>query len=292
MHVAIIACLYGMLAISLNLQFGFGGLANFGQMILFACGAYGAGIAFLLGWGALWGLASGLVCAVAAGIALASLGRNLAADYWGIATLATAEAARIVVTNMEWVTGGAQGIGGLPPLFAGLPRSLQGTATLGLCALILIAAWIVCHALTSSRYGLGLKLMREEPQLAQSLGYNLGSLRRSVMTLGALIAGAAGFLFAHYVGFVGPDQFVSSETFLIWTMVMMGGLGNHIGAIVGAVVLQCLFAFVPFVKDAMDLPSQYVAAMRLVLVGGGLLAFLLFRPQGIFSERVGKPTHG
>jgi branched-chain amino acid transport system permease protein len=292
LHIGIMACLYGLLAISLNLQFGFGGLANFGQMIFFACGAYGAGIALLYGWGTIAGYGFGLLATMIVGAGMASIGRSLSADYWGIATLATAEAARILIMNAESVTGGAQGIGGLPPLFAGVPRSMQGGATLLLCVAILAATWAGCRLLTTSRYGLGLKLMREEPQLARSLGYDLGALRRQIMIVSGAIASTAGFLFAHYVGFVGPDQFVGAETFLIWTMIIVGGLGNHLGAIAGAVLLQSLFAFVPFVKHALDLPSQYVAAMRLVLVGGGLLVFLMYRPAGLLPERIGKPAHG
>ena len=75
-------------------------------------------------------------------------------------------------------------------------------------------------------------------------------------------------------------------------MVIIGGSGNHLGAIVGAILMQFLFAFVPFVKDALGLPSEYVAAMRLTLVGGGLLAFLMGRTQGLIPERVGEKRNG
>ena len=291
-HVAIMACLYGLLSLSLNLQVGFAGLVNFGQIILFGCGTYGASIAFSYQLGPVAGIALGVVFAIVVAVVFARLGRNLGADYWGIATLAVAEVLRILANNEAWLTGGAQGVGGIPMIFGDMPRPMGPLMTLGLCLLLLLGAWWLCNRLTTSRYGLALKLMREEPQLAASLGYDLASLKTQTLIVAAGMAAAAGFVFAHYVTFVGPDQLVSSETFLIWAMVIIGGSGNHLGAIVGAMLMQFLFAFVPFVKDALGLPSEYVAAMRLMLVGGGLLAFLMWRTQGLIPERVGEKQHG
>ncbi|WP_378941558.1 branched-chain amino acid ABC transporter permease [Mesorhizobium sp. ANAO-SY3R2] len=291
-HVAIMACLYGLLSLSLDLQVGFAGLVNFGQVILFGCGTYGAAIAFSHQLGPVAGIALGIVFAVVVAAAFARLGRNLGADYWGIATLAVAEVLRILANNEAWLTGGAQGVSGIPLLFGDMPRPMGPLMTLGLCVLLLLAAWWLCQRLTTSRYGLALKLMREEPQLAASLGYDLAALKTQTLMVAAVLAAASGFVFAHYVTFVGPDQLVSSETFLIWAMVIIGGSGNHLGAIVGAILMQFLFAFVPFVKDALGLPSEYVAAMRLTLVGGGLLAFLMGRTQGLIPERIGGKQNG
>ncbi|HWK68950.1 MAG TPA: branched-chain amino acid ABC transporter permease [Rhizobiaceae bacterium] len=291
-HVAIMACLYGLLALSLNLQVGFAGLVNFGQIILFGCGTYGASIAFSNQFGPFGGILLGVVFALVVAMAFARLGRNLGADYWGIATLAVAEVLRILANNEAWLTGGAQGVGGIPLIFGNMPRPAGPLMTLGLCLALLLVAWWLCNRVTTSRYGLALKLMREEPQLAASLGYDIGALKTQTLMVAAVMAAASGFVFAHYVTFVGPDQLVSSETFLIWAMVIIGGSGNHLGAIVGAVLMQFLFAFVPFVKDAFDLPSEYVAAMRLTLVGAGLLAFLMWRTQGLVPERIGEKRNG
>jgi branched-chain amino acid transport system permease protein len=287
LHVAIMACLYGMLALSLNLQVGFAGLINFGQIVLFGAGAYGAALAFANGFGPVAGLALGVAFSTAIAVAFAQLGRNLGADYWGIATLAVAEVLRILITNEVDLTGGAQGIAGIPLIFGDWPRPAGPLMTLGLCVAILLAAWWFCNRLTESRFGLALKLIREEPMLALSLGYDLNVARTATLVVAGAMAALSGFVFAHYVTFVGPDQLVAAETFLIWAMVIIGGSGNHLGAIVGAILMQFLFAFVPFVKDALGAPAEYVAAMRLTLVGGGLLAFLMWRTQGLVPERVG-----
>lgn len=291
LHVITMVAIYGLLALSLNFQLGFGGLVNFGQIALFGCGAYGTGIAFMHQFGPLAGILLG--CAFVSMLALffARLGRSLGADYWGIATLSIGEILRTVATNEDWLTGGAQGIGGIPHLFSGLARGTSQMLMLALILLVLAASWFALHRVTESKFGLSLRLLREEPQLAASLGYDLDGLRRRIMLVGAIPAALAGSLFAHYISFVGPDQMFSSETFVIWTMVIIGGMGNHAGAIIGAILIQTLFAMVPFAKDWIGLSSEYVAALRLLLIGGGLLGFLLWRPQGLIPERVGA-LHG
>ena len=190
------------------------------------------------------------------------------------------------------MTGGAQGISGLPPLFTAADRRSAALMTLAVClALLGLTLWF-CQRLSKSRYGLALKVLREEPELARALGYSPTALRTQILLISGAIAALGGTVFAHYVSFVGPDQLVASETFLIWAMVVVGGVGNNFGVILGAFLLQFLFAFVPFAKDLLGLSSDYVAALRLVLVGGGLLAFMLWRPRGLEPERVGGVIRG
>lgn len=286
-HVTILACLYSLVALSLNLQSGFGGLMNFGQIALFGCGTYGAGIAYKYDLGFASGIVIAAGFAVCVGWAFAAIGRNLQEDYWGMATLALAEVIRIIVNNEGWFTGGAQGISAVSPLFPSLAGRMQQVAILWSCVAFLAVAYFLCRWLTDGRYGLGLKVSREEPQLALSLGYDVAALRRECMILSGLVAASAGFVFAHYISFVAPEQLVSSETFLIWAMVIIGGIGNHRGAIVGAFLLQFIFSFIPFFKDLVGLPTEFVAAARLAMIGGGLIAFMLWRQSGLVPERIG-----
>ena len=290
-HVTIMAGIFSLLALSLNLQVGFGGLMNFGQIALFGCGTYGAALAFEHDLGMVSGLLFGLLAAAVGGWVVASIGRNLQGGYWGIVTLALAEVLRLIATNEDRLTGGAQGISGIPPFFTALEGRPQQLAILALVLGCVLLAWFLCDRLTGGRYGLGLKIMREEPQLSAALGYDIIALKRQSMVLGGLIAAVSGFLFAHYVSFVGPDQLGTSETFLIWAMVVIGGLGNNAGAILGAFLLQFTFAFVPFVKDLTGLPTEFVAATRLCLIGGGLVAFILWRQAGLIPEKTGRSRH-
>lgn len=290
-HVCIMASLYSVVALSLNLQVGLSGLVNFGQIILFGAGAYGAALAFTTHLGIGAALVAGVGLATVIALIFARLGRDLGGDYWGIATLAVAEACRILLRESDGPTGGAQGISGLTPLYGSLDRRTAALATLATCLVLLAVVFWLCQRLSRSHYGLSLKILREEPQLAESLGYSPVALRTQILMLSGAVAAIGGVVFAHYVSFVGPDQLVASETFLIWAMVVVGGVGNNLGVVVGAFLLQFLFAFVPFAKDLLGLSSDYVAAMRLVLVGGGLLTFLMWRPQGLIPERIGAPKH-
>ncbi len=285
-HVASISCIYAILALSLNLQAGFAGLMNFGLVAMFGCGVYGAGLVHRFGLPAAASLPLAWCMAVLLGLFFARIGRKLSSDYWGIATLSIAEIVRIFATNLDGVTGGAQGIAGLPTLFADL-RPWDGFARLVLFFGLLLFIWWLCERLMRSNFGLGVKLMREEPQFARALGYDIDGMRSIIMVITSMIAALAGVLYAHYLSFVGPELLVAPETFLIWSMIIVGGIANNKGAIAGAFAMQFMMAYVPFVKDYFALPSDFVAAARLLLTGGIILAFLLLRPQGIFPERIG-----
>lgn len=112
--------IFALMALGLNLQAGLAGLLNFGHIAFAGIGAYGTGIAVHIGWHPGLGAAAGVAVAMALGWCVARLGKQLAADYWGIATLAIAEIIRTVATNELWLTNGAQGISGIPALFGGL----------------------------------------------------------------------------------------------------------------------------------------------------------------------------
>lgn len=291
-HIATTIALYGLLAVSLNFQAGYAGLINFGQVIFFGCGAYGLGLmastSHALGSGLLLALCLGF----AAAVMLAYLGRRISADYWGIATLAVAEIFRTIATNEDWLTGGAQGIAGLPTPFGVIQRPYDRIAMLLLAWSLLAVTILILIRLTRSPFGRALRLLREEPNLAAALGHDVQKLKQKALIIASLPAVLGGFLFAGYFTFVGPDQLYASETFLYWSMIIIGGLGNNLGAVTGAGVVLILYATVPFLKDWLDISSDAVGALRLAMVGAALLAFLMWRPSGLLPERLVRPPHG
>ncbi|UZT80236.1 branched-chain amino acid ABC transporter permease [Ectopseudomonas chengduensis] len=281
-----IASIYGLMALGLNLQAGYSGLLNFGHIAFAGIGAYATGIAIQAGHSPLTGLACGIALAMALGWGIARLGRQLAADYWGIATLAVAEILRVVATNEGWLTGGAQGIGAIPALFNGLPQPWNALAFLALVLTVLIVAALLCQRLGDGRFGRALRLMREEPQLAACMGYNLGSLKSRAIMSGAALTALAGSLYAHFMSFVGPDYMLAAETFLLWTMLMIGGLGNIRGVLLGVFLVQAAYLLVPFAKDYIGFSSELAGALRLGLIGAILLGCLLWRSEGLLPEKV------
>lgn len=290
LHVATLSCIYALLALGLNLQAGFAGLLNFGFVAFAGVGAYVSAIASSHGYPVPLGMLAGVVVAMVVGYVMARLGRNLASDYWAIATLAVAELIRTVALNENWLTGGAQGISGVPAIF-GSAAGVQYDLSFFLLALAMVViAFSVCTRLTRGRFGRAIRLMREEPALATSLGYQLVPLKVKATVTSAAIASVGGSLLAHYMSFVGPDYMLSSETFLVWTMVMIGGLGNNVGVVLGALLVEAIYSAVPFVKDYLDISSDIAGAVRLGTIGVVLLVCLLARPGGLLPEKIRSAT--
>ncbi|MBS0466948.1 MAG: branched-chain amino acid ABC transporter permease [Proteobacteria bacterium] len=283
-----VAGIYGLMALGLNLQAGVAGLLNFGHIAFAGMGAYGTAIAYAAGWPPLTGAAGGVLAAMALGWCMARLGSQLAADYWGIATLAIAEILRTIATNEDWLTGGANGIPGIPSLFDSWGRPWSALGFLILVLVVLAAFALLARRLANGRFGRALRLMREEPQLAVCMGYNLRRLKSNAIMTGAAVTALAGSLYAQYMSFAGPDYMLSAETFLLWTMLMIGGLGNTAGVLAGVVLVQAAYALVPFAKDYLHFSTDLAGALRLGLIGAILLGCLLWRTQGLIPEKLRK----
>ncbi|ABM60170.1 branched-chain amino acid ABC transporter permease [Verminephrobacter eiseniae] len=278
--------IYAIMALGLNIQAGYGGLLNFGHIAFAGIGAYATGIAHARGWPVPAGMALGMALATALGWCIGRLGRRLAADYWGIATLAVAEILRTVALNEDWLTGGANGISAIPGLFENQPRPwnelLFMALVLGLVALL---AWLSAR-LGDGRFGRAIRLMREQPQLAACMGYDLQSLKTRTVMSGAAVTALAGSLYALQMNFAGPEFLLAAETFVLWTMLMVGGIGRTAGVLLGVVLLQAVHAFVPFAKDMLGFDSDRAGALRLGMIGLILLACLLLRREGLLPEKL------
>jgi branched-chain amino acid transport system permease protein len=288
LHIVSIAGIYALIAVGLNMQSGYAGLLNFGHIAFVGIGAYAVGLGIHFGISLAVTIPAGIVLATLLALLMAALGGKLAADYWGIATLAIAEIIRTIAFNEDELTGGPQGISGIVmPIETGNPRMDNLLFAAFILLALGLAAWI-SHRMASGRFGRSLRLMREQPQLASCLGYSLSSLKQRVMMISAALTALAGCLLAYYTGYVSPDYLVSSETFVIWSMVMIGGLGNIYGVVAGALAVQCLYSFIPFAKDIFQINSDIAGALRLGSVGVILLACLLGRPGGLLPERLRK----
>jgi branched-chain amino acid transport system permease protein len=287
-HAVSVAAIYALVAVSLNIQAGYAGLLNLGHIAFVGVGAYAVGIAHHLQWHPSLGWAMGVGAAALLGFFMSRLGRNLGADYWGIATLAVAEIVRTVALNEDWLTGGAQGISGVTPLWSSLDAGSARWAFLATVLLVLALAMGLSSRLGAGRFGRALRLLREEPSLATSMGYDLVALKSKATVSSAMLAAVAGAFLGHYISYVGPDFMLASETFLIWTMLMIGGLGHVGGVVLGAFLVQAIYASMPFAKDWLGIGSDVAGAVRLGLIGCLLLACLLWRKDGLVPETLRK----
>jgi branched-chain amino acid transport system permease protein len=324
---AITACLYGVLTLGLNVQWGLTGLFNIGVAAFFAVGAFtsalitkamptglaaeytkqlfGLNLPFLVGV-----LGAAVVCGVIAlGIGLLTL--RLREDYLAIATIGISESLRLVFQNERWLANGPQPLSGIPkPLFclvddppcAWLPNFLKDLVApldsrdydailLIFLALALVAIFFLLQIVARSPWGRVLRAIREDEAAAAMCGKNVFAFKIQAFVLGACVMGIGGALFTASVSTIDFGLFhPMSYTFLVWVMLMAGGSGNHKGAVFGAFAIWAIWMGTTFLSDAL-VPFQFktqVFYVRYLLVGGLLLAILLFRPQGVLPEEKGQ----
>lgn len=286
LYAVTVAAIYGLATLSLNLQVGVSGLLNFGQVAFFGVGAYATGIVALHGGSWLLGIAAGIVVASLLGLAIGRLGRTLAADYWAIVTLALAECIRLIANNQSDLTGGPQGISGIPGPFPALSGESLAIAWLVLAVGVTAAAYVVSRTLTNMQFGRVMRLIREEPLQAQSLGHDVTRMKMKLLAVAAPMAATGGSLYTLYLSYIGPNQLMPVETFLVFTMLIAGGVGNHRGALFGALLVNLIYLGSRFLKDFLPIPDQSAGSIRVLIVGLLITAFLLIKPDGLMPERL------
>ena len=292
-YLSIMTGIYGILSLSLNLQYGFTGLANFGHVAFFCLGAYTSTILVVLVKGPfILGLLGGMVAAGLFGFLISIPTANLKEDYWAIATLAAAEIVRLFFLNEDWIFGrgpyhgGAFGIGGIPrPLQSWFSATTYPFFYLCIVILCLVLTYFTVRFLTNSPFGRVLKAMREGDDLPLAMGKDVSKFRMKAMALGGAMGGLAGSLVAHFWSFIDPYQFMPIETFVVWAMVVVGGKGNNIGALVGAVIIQFFYISTLFLKDFIPIDAQVLASLRMVVIGVLIVLIMLFMKEGLIKEK-------
>jgi branched-chain amino acid transport system permease protein len=285
-------CIYGILALSLNLQYGFAGLVNLGHVVFFMLGAYVSAIlVMIVGLPFGVGVIGGILAAALFGGIMALPTAHLQQDYWAISSLAAAEIVRIFFLNTELdgpYVGASFGISGIPqPLRDAFDSpAAYGWFYFSMSALALAACLLAVRWLTGTPFGRALKAIREGDEVPLALGKDPRSLRIRVMIAGGALGGLAGALFAHFNAFIDPRYFLPLETFIIWAMVILGGAGNHVGALVGAVIVQALYNSTRFVAEQLDfIDAQLVASLRMIVIGLLITAVILYMPRGLLPEK-------
>jgi ABC-type branched-subunit amino acid transport system permease subunit len=292
-YLSIMTGIYGILSLSLNLQYGFTGLANFGHVAFFCLGAYTSTLIVVLAKGPfILGLLGGIIAAGLFGWLISIPTANLKEDYWAIVTLAAAEIVRLFFLNEDWIFGkgpyhgGAFGIGGIPrPLQSWFSATTYSFFYLCIVIFFLALTYFVIRLLTNSPFGRVLKAMREGDDLPLAMGKDVRKFRMRAMALGGGMGGLAGSLVAHFWSFIDPYQFMPIETFVVWAMVVVGGKGNNMGALVGAVIIQFFYISTRFLKDFIPIDAQVLASLRMVLIGVLIVLVMLFMKEGLLKEK-------
>jgi branched-chain amino acid transport system permease protein len=285
--VGIVALIYMLLTIGLNLQYGYTGLINFGVVAFFAIGAYTSALLTLHGWWLVpaFVVATVLGAVVAYPIGLLSL--RLSDEYLAVVTLGFSEVVRIVIQQEEWLTRGVQGLPGIPRMFASM--GVGGYADVAILAVLVAcnvgAIGLMLH-LVRSPYGRLIQAIRDDEVAVEAMGKDPRRLKVQVFMLGAGVAGLAGAFYAHFITYLSPDQFLPLVTFYVWIAMIIGGTGRTTGAVAGSLLLLVFLEGSRFARDFVPGVSEVqMASVRLALVGLALILFTLYRPQGIMGSR-------
>lgn len=283
--------IFGLLAISLNLEAGYTRLMNFGKVAFFAVGAYVSALLTVSGAPFLVGLAGGMLVAGLLGLLIAIPTLKLREDYLAITTIAAAEIVRLVLLNEKSYGLGPMGIRGIPsPLSGFFGASSYPLFYMTLVWACLIVWLLVSQRIISSPFGRILRAIREDEVATEALGKDVFLFKTKSLVLGSCMAGAAGSLFAHYTSFVSPDMFMPLLTFSVWTMLIVGGTANNYGAILGAFLIQMFERSTRILKDLVDMPTGAQVNLRWIVIGLLMVIFLMYKPQGVLGERKGKVT--
>ena len=305
---AIMAGIYGVFALGLNVHWGFTGLFNIGIAGFFALGAYTsallttpppelalvedfkfggnwAGTGFLdLGFD-LWFFLAIAAAAMACGAIALVIGYvtlRLRDDYLAIATLGIAETVRLVFLNEKWVANGSKGLYRIPEFLSGLVQPENYDYLYLPVVLIFLAfVFLAVERVVNSPWGRVLRAIREDETAAAASGKDVFRFKLQAFILGAVIMGIGGALFAHHVRFLAPITFDPLlATFVIWAMLMVGGSGNNLGAVLGAFIVWGIWTGTQFLPGPLADPD-----FRFFMIGVLIVAVILLRPGGILGER-------
>ena len=295
--------IYNILTWGLNIQFGYAGIPNFTYITFVAAGAYFSGALGLhppgpfsqahyilgLGWPFPATMLGGAVVAalLGAAVGLVTLTR-LRSDYLAIVTFSLGFIAFDFVNSFVPLFNGIDGLSGVPLPLNDTLQLDYNTYTIfyiGLSGVIMLVLWFVAHRIYNSSLGRTLRAIREDLDVAEALGKDTFRFRMIALVIGCFYAGVGGALLLGFITAINPSSIAAPETFVIWAALLVGGRGNNLGAVIGALVVPVLIVegtrFIPVLADQ----AALVAGLRNVVIGLLLILILWFRPDGLLPER-------
>jgi branched-chain amino acid transport system permease protein len=285
LHILVMVCLYAILASSFNLLIGFAGLFALSHAAFYALGAYAAAITTTsLGLPFPLPLLIAVVFAAAMSVLIALPALRVSGHYLVVISLALQMIVIEVILNWTSLTGGTDGISGIPAYTIGSLRlDSPGRFLLAAVPITALCFWI-CWRLAHSPFGRALRAMRENEDAAEAVGKNILYMKVTVFAVSAGLAAIAGVLFARYFTYVGAQSFTIDETIYVLAMVILGGTANLWGSVLGAAILVILPELLKFVALPVDIADK----LRLIIYGVILILILRFRPEGLLPEPRGE----
>jgi branched-chain amino acid transport system permease protein len=283
------AGIYAIMALGMNVIWGMAGLINLGLIGFFAVGAYTSGLLTLkFGWPIMAGMAAAAVVSSAVGVLVALITVRLRGDYLAIVTLGFAETMRIVMSNEIWIANGTDGLSGIPgPFRQQLGPHLFNLQFLVIVIAATVALFFLFERLAHAPFGRVLRGIREDEQVVAVAGKNVVMFKVKAFAIGTAALGFSGALYAHFSSYIAPDLFAPLLTLYVKLSLLAGGLGNNIGAVVGAVLVVFFLESTRFVVPYIPgISAVQGAALREILIALALLLVLRWRTQGLFPEKI------
>ena len=304
-----LAILFILLSLGLNIVVGFAGLLDLGYIAFYAVGAYVYALLASPHFGIHWPfwaiLPLGALVAALFGVLLGAPTLKLRGDYLAIVTLGFGEIVRIFLNNLGSpvnITNGPRGINRIDPIAIGDLNFAQTDTYLGmafsgpikyyyLLLLMLVVVIFINFRLQNSRIGRAWEAVREDEIAARAMGIDTTRIKLLAFAMGASFAGVAGGMFSAMQGFISPESFVLVESVMVLAMVVLGGMGNIWGVIVGALLLSFLPAIL---RHSVQPLQEYLfgrmlvepEVIRMLIFGFALVLVMTFRPGGIWPPRV------
>jgi len=299
--VGVIAGIYGIFVLGLQINVGFTGILNLGQAGFMSIGAYTMGMLVVDANWSLWAaLPVAVAVAVLAGVLVGLPSLRLRSDYFAIATIAFAEIVRYTFQNAAFA-GGNQGIIGFDQewrtIVAWLLHKLASVGLGGITQLpMFVAVWLcfglclaLLRALAASPWGRVLRAIREDEDAVAALGKNVLAYKLQSIGIAAALAAIAGFFLSLNVTYLYPSEFDPTFTFLGYAVLVLGGYASYGGVALGAVLLWGVMEGLRFLH--LPLSEGQQGSLRFVLIGLALILLSMLRPQGILGRKAEMQLH-
>jgi branched-chain amino acid transport system permease protein len=303
--VLVLAGIYAVVALGLQLNVGYTGIVNFGAAGFMALGGYSMAILVLkAGWSFWLALPVSMLITMAFGLLVGLPSLRLRADYFAIATLGMAEVVRLVAQNAHGLTAGNEGLycelEGVnsvcfddawldvsDSIVAFLDNFWSEPVALAPLVLVVWATVLIgtvgLNYVQRTPWGRVLRAIREDEDAARALGKNTLLYKLQSLAIAAALGALAGFFLALYLATIHPHDYEPIVTFYAYAVLILGGLANYRGIAIGAIILWALLEGTRFVE--LPISEEKTAALRFAIVGVVLILLMAFRPQGLFGKR-------
>ena len=282
-NIAVLFCINGILALTLNFIMGYAGIFSLAHAVFFGVGAYAtAYIALNFSDSLLLCLLASAMISAVLSMALALPALRVRGEYFVAASLGLQVIGVTIFSEWKSVTGGLGGMIGIPrPNLFGYVFN-NDTAFLALALVILLLVLGITALLVRGSFGRSLMAIRDSESAAQTYGKHVNAVKTLSVAVSAGLAGVAGSLYAFYMSFINPESFMLEMSILLMAMVIIGGTGTLFGPIVGAALLMSLPAaltYLPF------LPPSELGTIQQIIYGLAMVLLMMFRPGGLVGGR-------